>query len=149
MIANLDGGVISRAPGHHARPSSQARTPPYPDVLERALGATRRWLLDQQHADGYWVGELEGDTILESGYILLMAYLGREGEPACVKLARYLYEHTRPEGGWSIYPGGPADLSASVKAYLALKLVGVPPSDPILARARQIILEAGGAQECN
>src|SRR5262249_26200834 len=139
----------TRASGPSPRVFSSFRPPLSSESCEEALGATQRWLLENQHPDGYWVGELEGDSILESEYILLMAYLGREDEPLCAKLARYLYENERPGGGWAIYPGGPADLSASVKAYFALKLVGVPTDDPVMARARAAILEAGGAQACN
>ena len=149
MIANMDGGVQSRAAGLSARRPSALRVAPQRNSFDDALAATQRWLLDNQHPEGYWVGELEGDTILESEYILLMAYLGRAGEPVCVKVARYLHEHERPGGGWAIYPGGPADMSASVKAYFALKLVGVPTDDPSMVRARELILEAGGAQACN
>jgi len=90
------------------------------------MGATGRWLIDHQHSDGYWVGELEGDTILESEYVLLMAFIGRADEAVCVKTCRYIRDHQLPEGGWAIYPGGPVDLSASVKAYFAQKIVGVP-----------------------
>ena len=55
--------------------------------------------------------------------------------------ARYIQDHQLPEGGWAIYPGGPAEVSASVKAYFALKLVGYSPDDPALVRARKAILE--------
>src|SRR6185312_16036009 len=113
------------------------------------LNATQRWLLDEQRDDGHWVGELEGDSILESEYILLMAYLGRESDEVCAKMCRFLHDHQRPEGGWAIYPGGPFDLSASVKAYFALKLAGMPADHPTMTRARELILEAGGAQGCN
>jgi squalene-hopene/tetraprenyl-beta-curcumene cyclase len=149
MIANMDGGAQSRPAVTTARRPSSFRASPKLKPFDSAVGATQRWLLDSQHSDGYWVGELEGDTILESEYILLKAYLGREREPVCVKVARYLYEHERPGGGWAIYPGGPADLSASVKAYFALKLVGVSTDDPVMVRAREFIVEAGGAQACN
>src|SRR4051812_41432560 len=149
MIANTDGGVPLRSAGALTRPSFLGRSPLAADPCAEAIGATQRWLLDRQHAEGYWVGELEGDTILESEYILLMGYLGREREAACVKAARYIYEQERAGGGWAIYPGGPADLSASVKAYFALKLVGVPTDDPVMVRARELILEAGGARAYN
>ena len=95
------------------------------------------------------MGELEGDTILESEYVLLMAFLGREGEEVSVKACRYLRDLQLPGGGWSIYPGGPAEVSASVKAYFALKLVGVSPDEPDMTRARQVVLNLGGAQACN
>ena len=64
-------------------------------------------------------------------------------------MRRYILDHQLPEGGWSIYPGGPAEVSASVKAYFALKLVGYSPDDPALVRARKVILELGGATACN
>ena len=115
----------------------------------RRCRATNQWLLERQRPDGHWVGELEGDTILESEYVLLMAFLGREAEPVCVKACRYIRDLQLPGGGWSIYPGGPFEISASVKAYFALKLVGVPTDDPDMARAREAVLAHGGAQGCN
>jgi squalene-hopene/tetraprenyl-beta-curcumene cyclase len=117
--------------------------------VSETVDATSRWLLEQQHPDGFWVGELEGDTILESEYVLLMAFIGRAGEPVCERACRYMLDHQLPEGGWAIYPGGPPELSASVKAYFALKIVGMPADDPAMERARAWILEAGGAQGCN
>jgi squalene-hopene/tetraprenyl-beta-curcumene cyclase len=78
-----------------------------------------------------------------------LAFLGRESDPICKDCARYLLDHQLPEGGWSIYPGGPAEISASVKAYFALKLVGYAADDPALARARRAILAQGGAHSCN
>ncbi len=119
------------------------------DALESALERTRDWLLARQCEEGYWVGELEGDTILESEYILLMTFLGRESDPVCAGCARYIQDHQLADGGWAIYPGGPTDVSASVKAYFALKLVGISADEPAMARARRAILEAGGAHECN
>jgi squalene-hopene/tetraprenyl-beta-curcumene cyclase len=146
MIANKDGG----GPMDRAFPvSPRLHEVGAKDALEAALHGARDWLLDQQRDDGCWCGELEGDTILESEYILLMAFLGRERDPLCAKLAHYLHEQRRPEGGWSIYPGGPLDLSASVKAYFALKLVGLDPNHPTMSEAREAILNAGGAQKCN
>src|SRR4051794_23074258 len=122
MIANKDGGVSARGHERFARRRTSTSTSPSSSTLERldeAMGATSRWLLDQQHAEGYWVGELEGDTILESEYVLLMAYLGRVDEPNCAKACQYIRERQLPDGGWAIYPGGPCEVSASVKAYFS------------------------------
>ena len=149
MIANTDGGVTTRATGTLIRRWTPSSARPVADRLDQALGLTRDWLVANQHPEGFWVGELEGDTILESEYVLLMAFLGRGGDEVCVKACRYLLEHQDPDGGWSIYPGGPPDISASVKAYFALKVVGVPVEDPAMRRAREVILAAGGAQACN
>lgn len=118
-------------------------------TLDPAVARARDRLLSLQKPDGHWVGELQGDTILESEYVLLMAFLGREGEDNPQKAAKYLLTQTRSEGGWSNYPGGPFDLSVSVKAYFALKLTGHDPDTPVMRRTRELILEAGGAAECN
>jgi len=119
------------------------------NLLQRAIERACCCLLDMQQADGHWVGELQGDTILESEYILLMAFLGREGDEACRKAANYLLQQQMPEGGWNNYPGGPADLSVSVKAYFALKLTGHDANAPYMRRAREVILSLGGAAGCN
>jgi len=117
------------------------------DVPGAIVGA-REHLFSLQHEDGHWCGELEGDTILESEYILTLHFLGRAGERTR-KAARYLKEKQLPEGGWSIYPGGPAEVSSSVKAYFALKLEGEPPDSADLSRARRAILGLGGIEACN
>jgi squalene-hopene/tetraprenyl-beta-curcumene cyclase len=149
MIANRDGGVSPQSWNRPAARRPLRRPTPEGAVLEAALERTRDWLLERQDDEGYWVAELEGDTILESEYILLMTFLGRESDEVCVRCARYIQDHQLPEGGWAIYPGGPTDVSASVKAYFALKLTGRSPDEPEMTRARQAILEAGGAHACN
>jgi squalene-hopene/tetraprenyl-beta-curcumene cyclase len=113
------------------------------------VNRARRGLLGRQAADGHWVGELQGDTILESEYVLLMAFLGRENDPHVAKAARYLQANQLPDGGWNNYPDGPADLSVSVKAYFALKLAGADADAPALRRARTVIRGLGGAAACN
>src|SRR5438128_2571722 len=119
------------------------------DALSGAVDRARRWLLRQQQPDGHWCAELQGDTILESEYILLMAFLGRETEEYVRKAANYIVTQERPDGGWSNYPGGPVDLSVSVKAYFALKLAGHSADAPYMKRARDLILAHGGASRCN
>jgi squalene-hopene/tetraprenyl-beta-curcumene cyclase len=118
-------------------------------AVKRAIVRTRDWLLDEQHADGHWVAELEGDTILESEYILLLAFLGEHRGETARKAARYILSEQLENGGWTIYPGGPVDVSASVKAYFALKLTGHDPGSAPLVRARQAILAHGGADAVN
>src|SRR5262249_56469954 len=94
-------------------------------------------------------GELQGDTILESEWVLLMAFLGREGDGRVAKVARYLLGQQLPGGGWNNYPDGPVELSVSVKAYFALKLAGYDPESPQLCKARDLIRALGGAARCN
>lgn len=117
--------------------------------LRRAIQRTRTWLLTQQQHDGSWVGELEGDTILESEFILLLAFLGQADTPQAVKAARHILEKQSPDGGWSLVPGGAMDISVSVKAYFALKLTGHDASAEYMHRARAVILAHGGADRVN
>ncbi len=117
--------------------------------LDRAVRSAQDHLLSLQFADGHWCGELEGDTILESEYILCMVYLGRGDEPKVHKAGTYIRSKQLEDGGWSTYPGGPADVSASTKAYFVLKLLGDPPDAPHMKRARRAILDAGGIEACN
>lgn len=123
--------------------------PSHDAQVELSVDRARQCLLDLQQADGHWCAELEGDTILESEYILLMAFLGRTGEEKVKKAARYILAKSRKDGAWSNYPSGPVDLSVSVKAYFALKLAGYSADLPFMKKARDLILAAGGAAGCN
>jgi squalene-hopene/tetraprenyl-beta-curcumene cyclase len=114
-----------------------------------AIGRARAWLLSRQHEDGYWCGELEADTSLESDYILMHTLLATGSPERHQKCANYIVGHQNQDGGWPIYNGGPSNISASVKAYFALKLAGFKPDHPVLVRARQKILELGGVTKVN
>ena len=115
-----------------------------------ASDAARKYLLSlQESEEGYWCGELEADTTLESDYILLHALLGTGNPERIAKAAVYVLRHQNEDGGWPIYHGGPSNLSASVKAYFGLKLAGYRADHPALARARKTILELGGVREVN
>ncbi len=95
------------------------------------------------------MGELEGDTILESETILLLAFLGEERSDLARRCARYLLEKQLPDGGWAMYPGGGVEISGSVKAYFALKLTGHDVASEPMHRARRAILAHGGADAVN
>ena len=73
--------------------------------LQHAIEASRDWLLERQSAEGYWVGELEGDTILESEYVLLLTWLGHNDTELIARCAKYIFNQQLPTGGWSLYPG--------------------------------------------
>ena len=84
------------------------------------------WLLGQQNSEqGFWVEELEADTTLTSEYVMLRRFLDLVDLERERKAVRYLLHTQLEDGGWPIFSGGPADISASVKAYFALKLVDV------------------------
>src|SRR5947209_19879100 len=115
-----------------AKASDEART------LDDCLGRARDALIAKQNEQGYWVGELQGDSILESEYILLKWILGQEDAPELPKITNYLRNLQNPDGGWSLYPGGKADLSGTVKGYFALKHDGDHPDAPHMQRAREL-----------
>ncbi len=117
--------------------------------VSAALDGARKRLFALQHEEGYWCGELEADTTLESDYILLHALLGTGNPERFEKAARYILERQNEDGGWGIYAGGPSNVSASVKAYFGLKLAGYRAEHPALARARKKILEMGGVPKVN
>jgi squalene-hopene/tetraprenyl-beta-curcumene cyclase len=117
--------------------------------VRRAITRTRSWLLGQQHPDGHWCAELEGDSILESETILLLAFLGQERTDLARRAAEHLLQQQLPEGGWAMFPGGGVEISASVKAYFALKLTGHDVGAEPLQRARRAILAHGGADAVN
>jgi squalene-hopene/tetraprenyl-beta-curcumene cyclase len=107
------------------------------------------WLLSLQHADGYWCGELEADSMLESDYIFMHMLLGTGDRGKMERAINEILRHQNEDGGWSIYPGGPSNVSLSVKAYFALKMMGWDAEHPVLVRARGCVLALGGVTECN
>jgi squalene-hopene/tetraprenyl-beta-curcumene cyclase len=118
-------------------------------TLDRAVAAARGALLAKQAPDGYWCGELQGDSILSSEYILLKWILGQEADPELPLITNYLRKIQQPDGGWNLFPGGPADISGTVKGYFCLKLMGDPVDAPHMVRARNLIRSLGGAEKCN
>src|SRR5215471_9667228 len=114
-----------------------------------AVDACRKHLFSMQHEDGYWCGELEADTTLEADYILLHTLLGTGSPERMQKAANWILQHQNPDGGWSIYPGGPSEVSASVKSYFALKLAGYKQDHPAMEKARERCLQLGGATRVN
>ncbi len=115
------------------------------DAIERA----GRFLLGRQAPEGYWCGELEADTSLESDTVKLMHLLGRVDPLRQARLVRTILKNQLPDGGWPIYQGGPAELNVTVKAYVALRLAGHGPQEEILQRARAVILRVGGLERVN
>src|SRR2546427_9534185 len=83
--------------------------------IEKAVS----FLRSLQHQDGYWLGELEADTTLESDYIFYLHVLGRFDRKRVAKLAEYVRRRQLQDGGWNIYCGGPSEVNATLKAYLA------------------------------
>ncbi len=125
--------------------------------VSAGIDAATELLLELQTEAGYWVGKLSADATLESDYILLQLWLYPPVDGAwrpatierCRKAARGILRRQTTTGGWSIFPGGPDNVSATVKAYAAVKLVGPPDSEISLARARRRAVELGGVEAAN
>ncbi|HMC30421.1 MAG TPA: prenyltransferase/squalene oxidase repeat-containing protein, partial [Candidatus Angelobacter sp.] len=139
---------MTRSPsGAHERRSPQMLFGKLDDMLSRVAAATdavRKYLFSVQDEAGFWCGELEADTTLESDYILLHTLLGTGDAQRMIKAAAYIIQHQNEDGAWGIYHGAPSSVSASVKAYFGLKLVGYHADHPVLAKARKRILDLGG-----
>ena len=127
------------------------------DETQPALRRSSECLFQKQIGEGFWCGELTADTTLESDYILLQLWLnqpeGAEWDPPTrdriARAARSILERQLPDGGFNIYAGGPSEVSATVKAYCAMKLAGMTPASDPLQRARERVLALGGLQAAN
>jgi squalene-hopene/tetraprenyl-beta-curcumene cyclase len=117
--------------------------------LGTAIERAQQHLLAIQGPDGHWVGELEADSTITSEYLLFCHLVDRVDREREAKMITYLRRCQRPDGGWSLYEGGPANLSATIKAYFAMKAAGVPAEDPAMAAARALIRAGGGPVEAN
>ena len=118
-------------------------------AVERAIDRACDRIFSKQQPEGYWCGELEADSMLEADYVFIHALLGT-GDPG--RLERAITEMLRyqnGDGGWSIYPGGPSNISLAVKCYFACKLMGHSAAAQHMVRARTWILDNGGVVECN
>ena len=118
-------------------------------ALDTAIEAASAALLRLQNPDGHWVFELEADATIPAEYVLLEHYLDRIDPALEAKIGVYLRRIQGDHGGWPLFHDGAFNLSASVKAYFALKAIGDDAAAPHMARARAAILAAGGAARCN
>jgi squalene-hopene/tetraprenyl-beta-curcumene cyclase len=117
--------------------------------VDSAIERATTVLLSCQAPDGYWVGELEANTTITSEYLLFCHLVDRVDRERERKIVNYLRGHQLPDGGFSIYAKGPANVSATIKAYFAMKVAGTPPDDPALVAARSRIRALGGPPEAD
>jgi squalene-hopene/tetraprenyl-beta-curcumene cyclase len=117
--------------------------------VERSMHAARDALIARQSEQGYWLFELEADCTIPAEFIMMMHYLDEIDPSLEEKIAVYLRAHQADDGGWPLYYGGELNISCTVKAYYALKLAGDSPDEPHMVRARNAILERGGAARSN
>src|SRR5690242_2202116 len=109
-------------------------------ALDRAIDAGTRRLLDLQRPDGVWVGELESNVTMTAQHLFWNHYVGLRTPELDRRIANELTARMRDDGTWSIWFEGPADLSTSIEAYVALRMCGVDPG----AKARDFIVASGG-----
>ncbi|CAA2142302.1 squalene--hopene cyclase [Hyphomicrobium sp. ghe19] len=136
---------------HSARlPSDSAmREISTPDI-ENAITAAKKALLALQRDDGHFVFELEADATIPAEYVLMRHYLAEPVDAALeAKIANYLRRIQSENGGWPLFHDGASNISASVKAYYALKMIGVGTDEPYMKKARGWILSQGGASHAN
>ena len=112
--------------------------------LDHGIGAARDHLLSLQYPEGYWWGELEANCSIQAEYLLLTHFLDVPDPVRWRKIVAYLKHKQAKDGGWPIWHGGPSGLSFTVECYFAMKLAGVDPDDPAMAKAREFILSRGG-----
>jgi squalene-hopene/tetraprenyl-beta-curcumene cyclase len=141
----MDATIVAVAP----TPAAEARG---------AAVRAERALASRQHSDGYWCGDLTGDSTLQSDYILLQMWLypaSPDGTwnpptmPKIRKVVRAILDAQRDDGGWNTYEPGQSEINATVRAYAMLKMTGMDVDDPCMKKARALVLKLGGIQASN
>jgi squalene-hopene/tetraprenyl-beta-curcumene cyclase len=134
--------VAETVPDRLGEPSSAS--------LDARIASATRALVDTARPDGHWCFELEADATIPAEYVLLRHYLGEPADSGLeAKIAAYLRRIQGEHGGWPLFHDGALDMSASVKAYFALRMIGDAPDAPHMRRAREAILAHGGAAQSN
>lgn len=112
--------------------------------VEKAIAASQNYLLSLQYPEGYWWAQLESNVTITAEAVLLHKIWGTDGTRPLHKVETYLRQEQRSHGGWELFYGDGGELSTSVEAYMALKLLGVSETDSAMVRAREFILKRGG-----
>lgn len=130
----------------HHLPSSiwKKKTVENSTPLDTTIQRSCEFFFREQLPEGYWWAELESNVTITAEYIMLFHFLGMVDKDREKKLANYILGKQTTEGFWTIYHGGPGDLSTTIEAYFALKLAGYPADHPAMEKARAFILEKGG-----
>jgi squalene-hopene/tetraprenyl-beta-curcumene cyclase len=111
---------------------------------QQAVARATQWLVATQHARGYWHAPLEANATMEAEYVFFNRMLGRERPDLDRRMAERLLALQQADGSWPTYREGPGNVSNTIEAYFALKLAGLSPDEPALARARDFVLGNGG-----
>src|SRR5512146_1574372 len=117
--------------------------------VQSAIARSRDHLFSLQHPEGYWLGELEADAMLEADYIFLHTLLESGGPGRMKRAYTEMMRYQNEDGSWGIYPGGPGNVSLSVKCYFSAKLMGLKVDDPRMVKCGEWVLANGGVVACN
>ena len=139
-------GVVMGEPAEIPERESEAA---FGERLDRVIAEASGWLKAQQLEDGHWLFVLEADASIPAEYILFQHYMGEVDDVISAKLANYLRDTQGEDGGWPLFHAGESDISATVKVYYALKMVGDDPEAAHMKKARAAVLARGGAARCN
>ena len=112
--------------------------------LNEGIAASQAYLLSTQTVQGYWWADLESNVSITAEVVLLHKIWGTDCHRPLAKVEPYLRSLQRDHGGWELFYGDGGDLSVSIEAYAALRLLGVPATDPALIKARDFIVARGG-----
>ncbi|MCC5616641.1 squalene--hopene cyclase [Nostoc sp. CHAB 5836] len=112
--------------------------------IATAIAASQKYLLSIQNPAGYWWAELESNVTITAEVVLLHKIWRTDQTRPLHKIEAYLRQEQRQHGGWELCYGDGGELSTSVEAYMALRLLGVPARDPAMIRAQAFILQRGG-----
>ncbi|TMD44053.1 MAG: squalene--hopene cyclase [Chloroflexi bacterium] len=115
--------------------------------LKQALDRAVQWLLERQNVEGWWCGELETNVTMTAEHVLLLRFLELGLERIRDGAIRHILNNQRDDGSWALYFGGPADLSTTIEAYVALKVLGVDPGSDAMQRALAVIHQQGGVAQ--
>ena len=115
--------------------------------LDRSIESAIEGLLSMQHEDGYWWAELESNVTITAEHVFLRHVLGNPDPAEARKAAAYILSKQREDGTWGVWYDGPAELSTTIEAYAALKMAGISPDAPEMAKARTFILSRGGVEK--
>ena len=121
----------------------------FESTVGSAITRSQAYLLTEQRKEGYWVGELMVDSTLVADTVAYHHWNGKVDPVWQRKAVKHIFSMQLPDGGWNIYYGGPSEINATIKAYLALKLAGVPVTDPRMLRARAVATSLGGVPRMN
>ncbi|MGO9657887.1 MAG: squalene--hopene cyclase [Acidimicrobiales bacterium] len=143
--------LLARAPGQDEGTSPEISvTETGPEVVEKgvaeAIALARAHLKDRQEPDGWWKGELETNVTMDAEDVLLRHFLGILDDNVVAGAAERIRSQQRPDGAWATFYGGPGELSATIEAYVALRLAGDSPDEAHMARAAEWARQHGGVE---